>query len=55
MDVIVIGCGAAGVAAIRKLHDAGLKVMGLEAADRIGGRIQTVEFGNGVVDIGAAW
>lgn len=55
MDVIVIGCGAAGVAAIRKLHDAGLKVMGLEAEDRIGGRIKTVEFGNGLVDIGAAW
>lgn len=55
MDVIVIGCGAAGVAAMRKLHDAGLQVMGLEAGDRIGGRICTVEFGETVVDIGAAW
>lgn len=55
MDVIVIGCGASGIAAIRKLHDTGLKVLGLEAADRIGGRINTVKFGNNTVDIGAAW
>lgn len=55
MDVVVIGCGASGVAAIRRLHDAGLKVLGLEAADRIGGRICTVPFASGTVDIGAAW
>lgn len=55
MDVIVIGCGAAGVAAIRKLHDAGLKVLGLEAADRIGGRICTIDFGDSTLDTGAAW
>ncbi|KOB65071.1 Amine oxidase, partial [Operophtera brumata] len=51
-DVIVIGLGAAGVAALRKLHDAGLQVLGLEAADRIGGRIKTVKFGeNNVKDL----
>ncbi|XP_030021221.2 spermine oxidase [Manduca sexta] len=55
MDVIVIGCGASGLAAIRKLHDAGLQVLGLEAATRIGGRILTVEYCNGTVDLGAAW
>ncbi|KAJ0175275.1 hypothetical protein K1T71_009416 [Dendrolimus kikuchii] len=55
MDVIVIGCGAAGIAAIRKLHDAGLKVLGLEAADRIGGRICTVDYGDSTLDTGAAW
>lgn len=55
MDVIVIGCGAAGIAAMRKLHDAGLQVLGLEAGDRIGGRILTVEFGGKPIDIGAAW
>ncbi|CAB3244120.1 unnamed protein product [Arctia plantaginis] len=55
MDVIVIGCGAAGLAAMRKLHDAGLKVLGLEAADRIGGRVCSVEFGDKFIDIGAAW
>ncbi|XP_075979918.1 spermine oxidase-like isoform X2 [Anticarsia gemmatalis] len=55
MDVIVIGCGAAGVSAMRKLHDAGLQVLGLEAADRIGGRVCTVAFGDRAIDIGAAW
>ncbi|XP_049871435.1 spermine oxidase-like isoform X2 [Pectinophora gossypiella] len=55
MDAIVIGCGASGVAALRRLHEAGMKVLGLEAADRIGGRICTVEFGDAAVDIGAAW
>ncbi|KAL4710993.1 hypothetical protein ACJJTC_017958 [Scirpophaga incertulas] len=54
-DVIVIGCGASGIAALRRLHDAGLKVIGLEAAPRIGGRICTTPFGENVVDIGAAW
>lgn len=55
MDVIVIGCGAAGIAALRKLHEAGLKVLGLEAADRIGGRICTVPYGDSYLDLGAAW
>ncbi|XP_073960120.1 spermine oxidase-like isoform X2 [Choristoneura fumiferana] len=55
MDVVVVGCGASGIAAIRRLHDAGLKVLGLEAADRIGGRIHSVDFGVGKVDLGAAW
>lgn len=54
-DVIVIGCGAAGVAALRKLHDAGVKAIGLESAGRIGGRIHTVKFGDSSVDLGATW
>ncbi|XP_028169700.1 probable polyamine oxidase 5 isoform X1 [Ostrinia furnacalis] len=54
-DVVVIGCGAAGIAALSKLQDAGLDVVGLEAASRIGGRIRTIPFADGVVDLGAAW
>lgn len=54
-DVIVVGCGAAGIAAIRRLHDAGLSVLGLEGADQIGGRINTVQFADNVVDLGAQW
>lgn len=41
-DAIVIGGGAAGLAAARTLVDAGARVILLEARDRIGGRIHTV-------------
>ncbi len=40
-DVVVIGAGAAGLAAARQLTDAGRRVVVLEARDRIGGRILT--------------
>ena len=40
-DVIIIGSGAAGLAAARELSAAQLKVIVLEARDRIGGRINT--------------
>jgi monoamine oxidase len=41
-DVIVIGAGAAGLAAVAELEGARLRVTCLEARDRIGGRIYTV-------------
>lgn len=40
--VVVIGAGAAGLAAARALHDAGIDVEVLEARDRIGGRVFTI-------------
>jgi monoamine oxidase len=40
-DVLVIGAGAAGLAAARALADAGREVIVLEARDRIGGRVWT--------------
>ena len=42
VDVLVIGAGAAGLAAARLLVQAGLEVRVLEARARIGGRIHTV-------------
>jgi monoamine oxidase len=42
VPVIVVGAGAAGLAAARTLHDAGIDVVVLEARDRIGGRVLTV-------------
>ncbi len=54
--VIVIGAGFAGLGAARTLHDAGVDVTGLEARDRIGGRVHTVSLGDDVLaDVGAAW
>jgi len=40
-DTLIIGAGAAGLAAGRRLHDAGQKILLLEARDRIGGRVWT--------------
>jgi len=42
VDVVVIGAGAAGLAAARQLHEAGVQVVVLEARGRIGGRVFTI-------------
>jgi monoamine oxidase len=40
-DVVIIGAGAAGLAAARALNEHGVDVVVLEARDRIGGRVLT--------------
>jgi monoamine oxidase len=45
-DVIVIGGGAAGLAATRDLSAAGLDVLLLEARNRLGGRVHTLHEAN---------
>ncbi|MGO1117766.1 flavin monoamine oxidase family protein [Rhodovibrionaceae bacterium A322] len=55
-DVVIIGAGAAGMAAARDLISAGHQVVVLEASDRIGGRIHTDTDTFGVpYDEGAHW
>ena len=55
-DVIVIGAGAAGLAAAKTLMGHGLEVAVIEAADRIGGRVITDTDTFGVpYDVGAHW
>lgn len=51
-DVLIIGAGAAGLAAARELSRADLRVIILEARDRIGGRINT-HFDSWPVELGA--
>ncbi|KAJ2950550.1 hypothetical protein O0L34_g8797 [Tuta absoluta] len=54
-DTIVVGMGAAGTVAAATLARAGKSVLALEAQDRVGGRVYTVPFGDGVVELGAEW
>lgn len=52
-DIIIIGAGAAGLAAARGLSTSGRSVVVLEARDRIGGRIHTLHDNNFSVPIEA--
>ncbi|MEM1129978.1 MAG: FAD-dependent oxidoreductase [Pseudomonadota bacterium] len=55
-DAVVVGAGAAGLAATHRLHHAGRRVVCLEASDRIGGRCHTDLSIFGVpFDIGGHW
>src|SRR5262249_37008303 len=54
VDVIVIGAGAAGVAAARRL-DGALSVVVLEARSRVGGRGWTLTHGGLPLDLGCGW
>lgn len=51
-DVIIIGAGAAGLAAARALAAAGVEALLVEARDRIGGRIWT-DHSHGPTELGA--
>lgn len=55
-DVIVVGAGAAGLAAGRRLADGGARALVLEADGRIGGRAWTLAGRQGgAVDLGCEW
>lgn len=55
-SVVVVGAGIAGLAAARRLRQAGVDVTILEARPRIGGRIHTWRgWPDTPVDLGASW
>ena len=54
-DVVIVGAGAAGVAAARRLATSGLSAMVLEATARVGGRAWTCEVAGLHLDLGCGW
>lgn len=54
-DVIVIGAGVAGLEAAHQLDSEGMDVVVLEAQDRIGGRVHTVNHDGTALDLGGSW
>lgn len=53
---IIVGAGASGLATAAKLLENGYdNIQILEAENRIGGRVHSIAFGKGYVDLGAQW
>ncbi len=53
--VVVVGAGIAGLATSSALREAGVACVVLEARDRIGGRLHTVDLAGVPVDLGGSW
>jgi monoamine oxidase len=56
LEVVVVGGGAAGIAAARRLHEASVGCLLVEARPRLGGRAWTMIDGSGfALDLGCGW
>ncbi len=53
--VVIIGAGIAGLTVANALRQAEVDCVVLEARDRIGGRLHTVDLGGWPVDLGGSW
>ena len=54
-DAVVIGAGLSGLVCARRLIDAGVDAIVVEAQPRVGGRLATGTVGGAVVDLGGQW
>lgn len=55
-NVIIVGAGASGLAAAKKLEEEGVSYQILEATEKWGGRIQkNIDFADFPIDLGAEW
>jgi monoamine oxidase len=55
-EVVIVGAGAAGIAAARRLREVGIACLMLEARPRPGGRAWTLVDGSGLaLDLGCGW
>ena len=56
VEVVIVGGGAAGIAAGRRLCQAGIQCLVVEARQRLGGRAWTILDGTGLaIDLGCGW
>lgn len=55
IDVAIVGAGAAGIAAAKRLQHAGVPALMIEARDRVGGRAHTIPAVGDVIDLGCEW
>jgi monoamine oxidase len=55
IDVAIVGAGAAGVGAARRLASRGRSVLLIDALPRIGGRAHTVQVDGMALDMGCGW
>jgi monoamine oxidase len=55
-DVVIVGAGLAGLMAARRLTEAGIPLLVLEASGRVGGRTHTCPAADGtLLDLGGQW
>ena len=54
-DVVIVGAGAAGVGAARRLAGTSLSTLLIEASGRVGGRAFTQNIGGMPLDLGCGW
>jgi monoamine oxidase len=55
IDVAIVGAGAAGVGAARRLANRGMRVLLIDALPRIGGRAHTIHVDGMALDMGCGW